>query len=1077
MWSSKGKTYLRSLTKLVALVALSGPLARAQFSSAIEGTATDQSGAAIPNARITVVNEETNVPYTTESNGSGVFRVSTLSEGTYRVDVQATGFVPWAQRNLRLQANEVRTIYPNLRLGEQKTSVQVEATPEAIETGKSETSREIEARTITEAPIFGRNVYTGLATLAPGITGTGAAGAGTPTLGTDNFGTELQPQINAAGQRVENNQYELDGSNIVVVSRGGAVYVSPEPDTVESMKISAAEFSAERGRSSGASIQTFTKAGTNQFHGALSEFHTNNHLQARTEFQSAIPVFRRNEFGGTFGGPIIKNRTFFFGGIFGLRASTGQTQIATIETPEFRSFVHSTFPNSIADTFFQQSPAAADPVTNIINVGQLEVLNPGHYSAAAFPANLAAVGTAVIGQSLPRDGNQWHLRLDHNFANDKDRLFFSVFRTDGNQLGADPRPNQRSGTAETGLFTKLNWIRAIRPTLINEASTTYVRTTGDNPIPLPNLPTAYISGVSAFGTWGPGSWAENNFNWHDVLSWTVGKHTLQMGVDVDRQRDDDPFSAAYGRPSFNFANLLDFAQDLPFSQSGPTVNGTNGQLATVNMRQRVFYLASFLQDDIKLTSRFTLNVGLRYEYFGHLATVKDDATSIPKFTPGPGATFAEQLATGSMQLRGKDKSYQTLGILQGTSPRVGFGWDVFGNGSTAIRGGYGVFYNKLGNLAYRSEVNPPVTVTPFASVLEGSSFSYRVGPNFVPPPGFSVNINRAGGIVGSTVQAQGLDPYLDPPRTQSWMLSVQRLLWKDIALEADYNGTHSDRLYTLTDVNRFAGDLVQNGGQLTRLNPYFGPILYGRSIGVSDGHYGTLMLSRRFSQHWSARGIFAFGKATDFDSSSNQGPPNAQSVVNALNVAAQKGRADFSVARRVAVDSVIEVPVLWKNGLAGEVLKGWRLTTIAILQSGLPFSVYTSAPFPSGDYNADGFNYDYPNAPIFGKSFGTGRQEWLNGVFQSSNFPRPQPGQPGSLGRNVFTGPGLANVNLNASKAFRIPWFYGEGASLEFRGELFNIFNRVNLANPVSDLSSGLFGRSVSQSLPRAVQFGLHFSF
>jgi hypothetical protein len=380
------------------VVLLWTPRAHAQFSSAIEGTATDQTGAGIPNAKITVINEETNVTYSAASNEAGAFRVSALSEGSYRVDVQAAGFIPWAQRSLRLQANEVRTIYPSLRIGEQKVTVEVQAAPEAIETGKSETSREIETRTITEAPIFGRNAYTGLAALAPGVTGTGAAGAGTPTLGTDNFGTELQPQINAAGQRVENNQYELDDSNIVVVSRGGAVYVSPEPDTIESMRISAADFSADRGRSSGASVQTFTKSGTNQFHGTLSEFHTNNHLQARTEFQDTIPVFRRNEFGGTFGGPLIKNRTFFFGSLFALRASTAQTQTATIETPEFRDFVRNAFPNSLANAFFQQSPPAASPVTNILTVGQLRVANPGQFPSTAFPDNLPAVGTALSGR-------------------------------------------------------------------------------------------------------------------------------------------------------------------------------------------------------------------------------------------------------------------------------------------------------------------------------------------------------------------------------------------------------------------------------------------------------------------------------------------------------------------------------------------------------------------------------------------------------------------------------------------------------------------------------------------------------
>jgi hypothetical protein len=332
--------------------------------------------------------------------------------------------------------------------------------------------------------------------------------------------------------------------------------------------------------------------------------------------------------------------------------------------------------------------------------------------------------------------------------------------------------------------------------------------------------------------------------------------------------------------------------------------------------------------------------------------------------------------------------------------------------------------------------------------------------------------------VGTRVSAQGLDPFLDPPITHSWMVSLQRTLGSSLFLEADYAGTHSDKLYILTEVNRFTGDLVKNNGTLTRLNAFFGGVNYGRSNGIADSHYGSFMVSKRYNRGLSLRGIFTFGKATDYNSSfCTNAFSGCGYVLDAQNVASQKGRADFSVARRLTLDSVFEIPFPWKEGLKSKVFGGWRFSTVAIFQSGLPFSVYTAAPFPNGDFNADGFNWDFPNTPSFGNHVEAARSNFLNGLFQASDFPLPSVGQQGNLGRNTFDGPGLANVNVNFAKATRVPWFSSEGASLEFRAEIFNLFNRVNLGQPVGDLSNGLFGRSVSQDLPRAAQFGLHLSF
>lgn len=310
--TAKGPASCRlGLVPLFLLLGLAPPSTYAQFSSAIEGTVQDQSRSGIPQAKVTVVNEATGVPYRATCDDTGSFRVPALGQGLYRIEIQASGFAQWTESGIRLEANQVQTINPVLRVSEQTQTVEVGASVAAVETGKSETAAEIEHRTIESAPILGRNVYASLVFLSPGITGNGRSSGGTPTLGTDSFGTELQLNINAAGQRQENNDYQLDGTSIVVSSRGGAVYVSPEPDTVETIKVQAADFSADKGRFSGALVQTFSRSGTNAFHGTLSEYHSNNDLRGRTIFQSSVPVFRRNEFGGTFGGPIVKNHTFF----------------------------------------------------------------------------------------------------------------------------------------------------------------------------------------------------------------------------------------------------------------------------------------------------------------------------------------------------------------------------------------------------------------------------------------------------------------------------------------------------------------------------------------------------------------------------------------------------------------------------------------------------------------------------------------------------------------------------------------------------------------------------------------------
>ena len=274
----------------------------------------------------------------------------------------------------------------------------------AVETDKSDTSREIAQETINTAPLIGRNVYTSMIQLAPGVTGSGlpSGGAlGSGSANNDSFEQEAGYQINAAGQRQEDNEYDVDGTGLNSASRDGVVNLSPEPDFIQAIRVSGATFDAAKGRYSGAYVQVFTKPGTNKFHGSVSEYHTNNVLTARTEFQYCarprLPrVSRRSDATSTAGpwaGRSSRTRCSFSSGAFGLASSNATTDVATVETQQFVQFVQQNFPNSLANTFFKQAPPPSYPTSNLLTVAQVEQLNPGFFPTSAFPSDLPAVGT------------------------------------------------------------------------------------------------------------------------------------------------------------------------------------------------------------------------------------------------------------------------------------------------------------------------------------------------------------------------------------------------------------------------------------------------------------------------------------------------------------------------------------------------------------------------------------------------------------------------------------------------------------------------------------------------------------
>lgn len=1068
------------LFSLFAVSCVSSVPAFAQFDSGIEASIVDPSGAAIPGAELLLTNQATQVSQKATSNSQGFVRILNLLPGTYRAEVHAPGFRKWQLTNIQIEGSNVRTIYPKLTIGEQSMAVEVTAETEQIETTKGNVGRTLEAKTIEESPMPGQNIFAGVATLAPGVTGLGSSAniSAAGSVGTSSFNSESGYQINAAGQRQEANEYQVDGTVVDSNSRDGVLNITPEPATVQEMKVTASVFSAEKGRQSGGLLEIFTKSGTNKFHGTVSEFHTDNSLMARTSFQTTIPKYIRNDFGGAIGGPIIKNRTFFFGSLFWSRSVQGTTLVRAVETQAFTDYVKAHFPNSIGTQFLTQAPPAVQPTYNFLTVSQLAA-KYGTLTPTTIPGSLIAVGTANINVSPLANGFQGHVRLDHNMRGGNDKIFFSFFRNTTNGQSADGRPIYSYTNPNGTMFAKIDYLHVFSPRLINEVGVSYVRNTGSQSDKIPSLPNVYyIGGFSDdFSQWGPSAWTQNNFIYQDSLTYIRGKHSFHVGIDIDRLQDLDDFTNGLVRPFFYFLSPMDFAIDRPFHQGGPVVD-LSTQAVAHNLYQRIMmlYVAPYFQDDWKITPRLTLNLGVRLDDYGHLSTVQNGRQAIAFFTPGAGADFATQVANGSMQTRGSNGA-ATMAEQYRFTPRVGFAWDIFGTGKLSLRGGYGIYSNKIGEYSYVNNMrtNPPGYANPSLDLFSGATaaqFSYGTSSSgaqgFAPPPGLSYKIDAHGGLVGTRTQVGGIDPNLQAPMVHSWALSLQQAIG-GFVFEADYLGTASRKLFLQTDANRIAGDMIAHGGTQLRLNQSFAAVIYGRNDNLANTNVGAFGISRRFAHRWTAHATYTWAKSLDYLSSNDNGVAGGEAVYDTQHPERQYARSDYDARNRFSGDAVWSVPGAG-HGFLHTITDGFTLAPIVVLQSGQGFNVYTSAPYASGgDYNGDGYNYDMPNVPSFGRTISVKRSAYRSGLFPASAFPAPAKGQEGNLGRNTYSGPGYANVNLSVQRAFPLP-FLGEAGKFDIRGEFLNLFNRVNYTGPVGDLNNINFGKSTGQFSARQIQ-------
>jgi hypothetical protein len=1051
------------LSLLWLLLGLGSQTSWAQFNSSIQGVVTDQSSSFLPGVTVQVTNVATGVTREVVTSEEGFYRVLSLGAGLYKIEISHTGFRSVTRENITVAGSDAVRVDIALELGAVSDKVTVTAQEPLVETEQGRVSGRIDRTQLSEIPLNGRNLYN-LIALQPGIVGKGISSAlGAGGAGNDSFSGEAQPQAYASGQRTEANSFTLDDSSVNSAARGGITNLTPNADSVEEVRVTANNFSAVEGRNSGAQIQVVTKSGTNEFHGGVSYYFQNNTLATRSVFESSIPVFRRNQFGYHIGGPVIRNRTFFFHSYEGLRQSGARGAIATVETPEFRNWVIQTRPNSIAAQLFRDYAPKANPTTNFRAAG---APRPGQ---VAPPAGMMALGSAEFVPEFYRNGNQFTLRVDHELRPGQDRLYVNVYRTTSSSVNGGIRPIFDRPTDETTWFGSLNHTHIFSANKLNEIRLGIMRLQG-----LPRTPAALgvpginITGMTGFSTSGfPSGWFQTNINFKNIFSWIESSHTFKMGGEIRRVRSNSYNTNNY-IPNYTFSNILDFAYDDPL-QVTRKVDPRTGLPATNVVGLRGFEWSLFFNDDWKVTRNLTINYGIRYENFGSPTEINGQLRNL---VLGQGATFNEQLAKARVDIVKNFFPASNNDI----APRLGFAWNPDGKGKTAIRGGYGIAFDRLFMtplLDFRD--NPPLRADATLGRQFGTTVLYSLGDPSKPylgyplDPALQLGLDANNGIRGARVALRAVSPDLDTSYVHNWFLGVQRDIGYGLMVEANYMGSAGRRLYNAANVNRFRGDLLDNLFQ--GLNPSFSSINMIESTSSSIYHGGTLQIRKPFSRGFMLQGAYTFGKALD-DADDLVGITNYQDIADRrLN----RAIAGYDVTHKLSIAGVWDLPIFNRSkNLTGKLLGGWKLAGTAILQTGNPMTVTNGAPWPSGDYNADGVNGDRPNAPADGvKQSGWARSDFQTGVFRASDFPLPAPGTNGTLGRNTFRGPGYAQVDLSLSKSFGIT----EKISSQLRLDAFNAFNRVNLNNPILDLNNNNFGKSTSALTPRALQIGLKILF
>jgi outer membrane receptor protein involved in Fe transport len=1062
------------MSRFVCLILLVAPLLAQAPSASVVGRVVDASGAVVPGVAVKITNLDTNQAYSGSSNGSGDYTVLYLIPGRYSEEALAKGFRDYKRSEFALQVDQELRLDIRLEVGATTETVTVTDTPTALNTESGMRGDVTTNAEITEMPLNGRN-FTDLAYLTGGVLPPGSGADG---------------QFAVNGARADNVSSLVDGMNNTQRRNTGFV-VGPSVDAIQEFKMITSGFSAEYGRFAGGVLSVATKSGANRVHGSIYEFLRNSALNARNFFDAGKSKVIQNQFGATVSGPVFipkvyngHDRTFFLVSWESLRQISGSTQLGIVPQPQmlqgnFSSAVDAFGkPETIIDPLAKNVPFAGNQIP-------LTRLDPVALNIAAFypKPNLTGGANNYLAQGdSTASFNNYAIKVDHMIGNN-DRLSLSTFWKPSVSLN----PFQRSPVAifgatnnSFGLLSGVHYIHAFTPMLFNEAGVSFGRTTLNqpnigsdhdwsaqagyngatkNPTDL-GLPYISVSGYIDLGQAYdlPKVWAYNNFQYTDAITWIHGRHTAKFGGDfLHYQYFNHDYADLRGRMTFlgRFTNdpMADFL--LGYAQtSRRLVNVATEYLLVSNY-------SAFAQDDFKITSKLTLNFGLRYELmkqpvekYGARSIFVPDLGKIVVAGTGGLANFNQLIsatAVANYVVKASDVGLPQSIVktnYKNFAPRFGFAWRPIDK--TVIRGGYGIFYGTDSLYRYdsMSDTYPYALINTFSATASNPLLLTVSNP---------FPASKAGTTGTTSPQAE---PDNNPTQyLQSWNFTMERELGGGTVLEVAYagsKGTHLPREYVLNQQPLIPG--VKAG---PRPIPVFASIDTFADISNSIYNSGTVTLRRRLSDQLFFRGTYVYSKSIDV--SSNTGGvvaadyPIAQ---DSYDLNAERGRSAFDVGHTFAA-SFIWQPKLSRNMF----LRGWQVAGTTTAYTGPPYTPKVA----NFDITTGGAGR--PNRIAKGTLPNPTPNQW----FDRTAFPVVPVGafRYGNSGRNILDGPGTFALNTSLSRRFRL----GETEALQFRWEAFNITNHTSLGLPQTDVDV-LNGATISSAkAPRQMQFALRLEF
>jgi hypothetical protein len=1038
--------------------------ALAQNSATIYGTISDAAGAVVPGAAVTVTHVDTGTTRHTATDATGSYVVVQLTVGRFTLRAQSPGFKEYVQNDIVLQVGENRRADFALEVGNVNERVEVEAQAAQVETRRGGVSQVIDMSRVSHLPLNGRNPVQ----LQYQVPGVGRRG------GVDQQQNETV-SVNGSGFRF--NNYALDGSdNHDPFFNTAAPF--PNPDALQEFNVETSSYGAEKGRNSGAYVSAVTKSGTNQLHATLFEYLRNEKLNARDFFATTVPPFKRNQFGGTAGGPIRRDRTFFFGSFQETRERSAPGVVtAIVLTDAMRRGDFSSLGKVVRDPLGGNFPNAVIPASRLY--GPTQKFLDAYIPLPNGPAGLLsfASGQAVDDyQAIAKIDHQWTAshrgswRLLYNYNNNNQvagtipNLLASIIYRNWNGNYSDTWV--LSPTSVNSLTFAAQDIRRIQSSITPGGKTWadfgsgLVRAVNEDIAPA--ISTNVIGYFNAF-TRHPLFQERHFYDLKDDLSLTRGTHLVRFGAEW-RYDIVDRVERFQSDPMITFRGALtgDSAADLLLGLPDSLAQSSGGESYPKGSEINLY-----VQDDWKVSRRLTLNLGMRWDPF---IPPPDKRETGAMFRAGQQSTFFP-LAPKGLVYWGMDGSvplkYGFGNKWMNLAPRIGFAFDPFGNGKSSIRGAYGIFYATRA-LQQIGGGGPGYVLTLAISPIPGGLANpySSIGGNPYPFVAPKTDADRAKFQFVRPVSTGNWDPDFRNARVQQWNFSVQRQFWGSWVATAAYVGSKGNHLESTKEIN--PGVFGPMGSlQQRRRFPDFSGIATTSAEGNMTYHSMQLSTNKRLSGGVTVLASYTWSKNIDNASGNGAGD---QSPRDGINFSAEKALSTNNIPHRFVGSFIWEMPVL--KGASRPVraaLGGWELSGIVSVESGLFFNVVSGR-----DNSANGINLDRPDL-VGNPRLSTDRShaELIARYFDPSAFRQNAPGTFGNFGRNVLEGPGKVSVDLVMSKTF----FVTERHRVQFRAEAYNALNRVNLDNPNANLLSATVGRITGSGPPRVFQLALRYQF